>query len=197
MEPSRYQLVLLVTVDNGVLIIGYFLFRALPTPLGLTGCEVTWMNFEKWQDRLSHHSRPQLLWCVPALLPSFKWWMQNPSWSHNLWWLILMIPPAMTETSTGIVSTFSWLCIEMLNGLMPGSTHCRYKPPQPRLLLPVAPAPHCHSFTHCICNCHPCTCLRCKQAWLLLLALCWPPCLSTGVFGSGLAFCCPPNWRHT
>src|SRR6218665_1672446 len=25
----------------------------------------------------------------------------------------------------------------------------------------------------------------------------WPPCLSTGVFGSGLAFCCPPNWRHT
>src|SRR6218665_3720001 len=32
---------------------------------------------------------------------------------------------------------------------------------------------------------------------LLLLALCWPPCLSTGVFGSGFVFCCPPNWGHT
>src|SRR6218665_1677129 len=69
--------------------------------------------------------------------------------------------------------------------------------PVARLLLPVAPTPHYHSFTHSICNCHPCTCLRCKQAWLLLLALCWPSSLSNGVFGSGLAFCCPPNWRHT
>src|SRR6218665_3131728 len=62
-----------------------------------------------------------------------------------------------------------------------------YKPPA---------STSCANSAHCICNCHPFTCLRCKQAWLLLLALCWPPCLSTGVFGSGLAFCCPPNWRY-
>ena len=35
-----------------------------------------------------------------------------------------------------------------------------------------------------------------KQAGLLLLALRWPPCLSTGVLGSGPAFCCPPNRWH-
>src|SRR6218665_131875 len=42
-----------------------------------------------------------------------------------------------------------------------------------------------------------CACLRCKQAGLLLLALRWPPCLSTGVLGSGPAFCCPPNRWNT
>jgi len=46
-------------------------------------------------------------------------------------------------------------------------------------------------------NLHPCACLRYKQAGLLLLALRWPPCLSTGVLGSGPAFCCPPNQWHT
>src|SRR6218665_1332303 len=54
-----------------------------------------------------------------------------------------------------------------------------------------------HSFAYSICNFHPCARLRCKQAGLLLLALRWPPCLSTGVLGSGPAFCCPPNWWHT
>src|SRR6218665_1926507 len=39
-----------------------------------------------------------------------------------------------------------------------------------------------------ICNFHPCARLRCKQAGLLLLALRWPPCMSTGVLGSGPAF---------
>src|SRR6218665_74508 len=58
-------------------------------------------------------------------------------------------------------------------------------------------SPHCHSFAYSICNLHPCACLCCKQAGLLLLALRCPPCLSTGVLGSGPAFCCPPNWWHT
>src|SRR6218665_274998 len=44
---------------------------------------------------------------------------------------------------------------------------------------------------------HPCARLRCKQAGLLLLALRWPPCLSTGVLGSGPTFCCLPNRWHT
>src|SRR6218665_2876979 len=65
------------------------------------------------------------------------------------------------------------------------------------LLLSVASTPHCHSFAYSICNFHPCASLRCKQAGLLLLALRWPPCLSTWVLGSGIAFCCPPNWWHT
>src|SRR6218665_2730209 len=66
-----------------------------------------------------------------------------------------------------------------------------------RLLLSVASTSHCHSFAYSICNLHPCARLCCKQAGLLLLALRWPPCLSTGVLGSGPAFCCPPNWWHT
>src|SRR6218665_2226273 len=65
--------------------------------------------------------------------------------------------------------------------------------PESRLLLSVASTPHCHSFAYSICNFHPCARLCCKQAGLLLLALCWPPCLSTGVLGSGPAFCCPPG----
>src|SRR6218665_1220457 len=66
-----------------------------------------------------------------------------------------------------------------------------------RWLLSVASTPHCHSFAYPICNLHPCACLRCKQAGLLLLALRWPPCLSTVVLGSGPAFCCLPNRWHT
>src|SRR6218665_637277 len=61
-----------------------------------------------------------------------------------------------------------------------------------RLLLSVASTPHCHSFAYSIFNFHSCARLRCKQAGLLLLALRWPLCLSTGVLGSGPAFCCPP-----
>src|SRR6218665_1139436 len=47
----------------------------------------------------------------------------------------------------------------------------------------MASTPYCHLFTYCMRNLYPCTFLCYKQT-LLLLAVCWPPCILTGALGS-------------
>src|SRR6218665_146913 len=101
-------------------------------------------------------------------------------------WLVIW--NSLYNNKLKIIITWATCDTEIENSLI--------KPCSLQLLLAVASTPHCHSFAYSICNLHPCACLRCKQVRQLLLALRWPPCLSTGALGSGPAFCCPPNPWH-